>query len=125
MKHAIQGPSRLRQPNLLPFSASRRCYPGNLGIYPFWHSSISEKRRLPRQMPAFGGNPDVLRTCPVRGKIGTTGHAMNLSLTAAVAPGIKVLGDFGAAVQEGAPHYAERILLTLICHPRELFALRK
>jgi hypothetical protein len=31
MQHANQGPSRPRQPNVLPFSASWRCYPGNLG----------------------------------------------------------------------------------------------
>ncbi len=31
MQHANQDPSPLRQPNVLPFSASWRCYLGNLG----------------------------------------------------------------------------------------------
>jgi hypothetical protein len=31
MQRANQDLCRLRQPNLLPFSASERCYPGNLG----------------------------------------------------------------------------------------------
>ena len=30
-----QKPSRLRQPNLLPFTASEKCYPGYLGYYTF------------------------------------------------------------------------------------------
>ncbi len=31
MQNANQDPNRPRQPNVLPFSASWRCYPGNLG----------------------------------------------------------------------------------------------
>ncbi len=31
MRNANQEPNRLREPNMLPFSASWRCYLGNLG----------------------------------------------------------------------------------------------
>jgi hypothetical protein len=31
MQNANQDLSRLQDPNLLPFAASRRCHPGNLG----------------------------------------------------------------------------------------------
>ncbi len=33
MKNANQDPNRLRQPNMLPFSAIWTCYLGNLGCY--------------------------------------------------------------------------------------------
>ncbi len=36
MQCANQDLNPLRQPNLLPFSASWRCYPGNLGLGPFF-----------------------------------------------------------------------------------------
>ncbi len=32
MQRVNQIPNRLRQPNVLPFSASWRCYPGNRGL---------------------------------------------------------------------------------------------
>ena len=32
MHNANQGLIRLRQPNVVPLSASWRCYPGNLGL---------------------------------------------------------------------------------------------
>lgn len=39
MKNANEDLNRFRQPNVLPFSASWRCYPSNLGLNvpPDWH----------------------------------------------------------------------------------------
>ena len=34
MQYVNQDLNRLRHPNVLPFSASWRCYPGNLGLHP-------------------------------------------------------------------------------------------
>jgi hypothetical protein len=58
MQSANQTLNRLRHPNVLPFSASWRCYPGNLGLRVFRPNGMLGRASLTKTKDAAQGPGD-------------------------------------------------------------------